>query len=356
MLVSCAIGLVQAPDCRAQDVVELEHNGRTYIGKALAWDGDDALLMRRDGRMSVVPADEESDFKRVDGDFEPLSKEVIRTRLQREFGGKYQVSMTANFVVVHPKGPHTKWAQPFETLYTRFRAYFITRGTALGEPEFPMVAIVLRTRGEFDRFLQLYHHYDPDILGYYSPRSNRVVTYDQSGGDSSSQDWFFNTDTIIHEATHQTAFNTGIHTRVGEVPNWISEGLATMFEAPGVNNSLHHSRQEDRINRGRLMNLKDFYRDDKVDEQLATLVSNDQLFRSDPTLAYAVSWGLTFYLAENYPQDYHRYLREEAGRDDYERYDSAQRVESFAKFFEEDFDVLAARMRRFYADLRVPRR
>ena len=47
-----------------------------------------------------------------------------------------------------------------------------------------------------------------------------------------------NSATIIHEVTHQVAFNCGVHTRFNDVPRWVSEGLATMFEAKGVWNSI----------------------------------------------------------------------------------------------------------------------
>ena len=37
--------------------------------------------------------------------------------------------------------------------------------------------------------------------------------------------------TILHEACHQIAFNTGLQTRLGDYPLWVSEGIATFFEA-----------------------------------------------------------------------------------------------------------------------------
>ena len=40
-------------------------------------------------------------------------------------------------------------------------------------------------------------------------------------------------DTIIHEATHQTAYNVGVHARFADQPRWLVEGLAMMFEAEG---------------------------------------------------------------------------------------------------------------------------
>ena len=55
-----------------------------------------------------------------------------------------------------------------------------------------------------------------------------------------SADWTTNADTIIHEAAHQTAFNTGVHTRCGDSPRWLVEGLGTMFEARKVRAQRRH--------------------------------------------------------------------------------------------------------------------
>ncbi|MEM7454915.1 MAG: DUF1570 domain-containing protein [Planctomycetota bacterium] len=346
----CALS---AGAAQAQDMVEISYRGRSYVGRALAWDGSDALLMRNDGRMTVIPADEQSDFQPVNREFEPISNQELRDKLQREFGSKYQVSVTPNFVVVHPKGAHSRWAQPFQTLYSRFRAYFETRGLSLDEPEFPMVAIVLRTRGEFDKFLRLYHRYDENILGYYSPRSNRVVTYDQSDDAGTGNHWILNAETIVHEAAHQTAFNVGIHSRIGIVPTWLSEGLATMFEADGVNNCMHYSNLSDRINYDQFRNLQAAYREDKVIQALPGMITDDQIFRSDPIQGYSMAWGLTFYLVETQPRKFHEFLRTNAARDEYATYNSADRAEEFVKCFG-DLDTLAARMKQFFEEL--PRR
>lgn len=334
--------------------VRIDYRGKPYYGKPLAWDGEETVLLRRDGRLAILPATTMSDFKKVDDQFRPMKPATIRKLLIREYGSKYQVSMTANFIVVHPIGDASRWAQPFEKLYRRFRSYFLTRGFQLEEPEFPMVAVVLRTRGEFDRFLTSYHDYDEGILGYYSPKSNRIVTYDQSGGNSKDESWFFNASTIIHEATHQTAFNTGIHSRFGPVPRWVSEGMAMMFEAPGINNHRYYSQKSKRINRERLIALKYHYKRGDVENRWIDLISDDNLFRENPSLAYAMSWGLTFYLAENYPQNYINFLKSDAKRENFSTYGVVDRRQDFAQYFGNQLDALEARLERYFTELDVP--
>ena len=345
---------VQAQQSKVNLTVKIPYKKKSYVGRPLAWDGKDMMLLRRDGKISILPVKSEQDYERVKNGFDPYSKEDIRVRLQKEFGHRYQVSTTQNFVVVHPPGDYNVWAMPFQELYSRFRVYFSSRGFQLDRPEFPMVAVVLNTRGEFDRFLKDYHEYDSEILGYYSPRSNRIITYDQTGGRSRSKDWFFNADTIIHEATHQSAFNTGVHTRFGPVVRWASEGLAMLFEAPGINNSMYYASQADRINRDRLIQLKSYYKKRKVKGKMAKLVLSNDLFRSEPHVAYAVSWGMTFYLSDSMPAKYHRYLRNDGERNDFSDYTRKQRAEDFASAFGSNFSELEARMERFFDGIKVP--
>lgn len=334
--------------------VRVKHRGKSFYGKPLAWDGKEVVLLRRDGRMSVLPAPKQSSFETMDTKFVPMKRATIRKRLVKEYGSKYQVSVTANFIVVHPIGDSNRWAQPFEKLYHRFKNYFVTRGFTPTNPEFPMVAVVLKTRGEFDRFLKSYHDYDKAILGYYSPKSNRIITYDQSEGSSKGQSWFFNASTIIHEATHQTAFNTGIHSRFAPIPRWVSEGLAMMFEAPGVNNSQHYSSRESRINRNRLAALKQYYRNGDVEGRWEDIISNDNLFREDASLAYAMSWGLTFYLAEKHPKKYMKFLMNDAAREPFMPYENRDRNKNFMKYFGKHLPSLQARMATFYRELDIP--
>ena len=334
--------------------VKVNVKGKNFIGKPLVWDGKEMVLLRRDGRMSILPVRSHDDYRKVSDSFKPKSPDSIRSQLLKEFRGKYQVSTTKNFIVVHPYGDANVWANPFEELFQRFKNYFVSRGISLEEPPFPMVAVVLKSRGEFDRFLKNYHDYDPSVLGYYSPRSNRIITFDQNKGKSRDQSWFFSADTIVHEATHQTAFNAGLHNRFGPVPRWMSEGLAMMFEAPGVNNSNYFSRQSTRVNRGRLLQLRQMYKKNQTDGAIPSLVVSDRLFRSKPDLAYAMSWGLTFYLAENHPQEYVQMLRKDGAREDFKGYGNRERARDFLKLYKMDMSELEVRAKKFIMELEIP--
>lgn len=326
--------------------VKLERGAKQYIGALLAEDADNYVLLQRDGRMKVVSRTGSSKPKPLLDSFSPFSAQTMQDALRAEFGKEYEVSQTEHYLVVHPIGKGRQCADPFEEQYINARQYFEIRGVPTRNPDFPLVAVVLNTRGEFDRFLE---NYQPEnahdqVLGYYSPRSNRTITYDQSSEQSGPGN---NMETLIHEATHQIAFNTGIHSRFSPMPRWFTEGLATMFEAPGVHSSVTHPKLQQRLNKKWFSYIRSKSRPGESTGVLAELISSDELFRSNPEKAYGYSWALTFYLSETQPEKYAQYVRRVSQRTHFRDYSSQMRIEDFARIFGNDLADLESRMSRF---------
>jgi hypothetical protein len=188
------------------------------------------------------------------------------------------------------------------------------------------------------------------VLGYYSPVTNRIVMYDATslGG----QDWSVNAETIIHEATHQSAFNTGVHSRYGQVPRWVVEGLGTLFEARGVWQSHRWPSQSDRIQRSRLAAWRAWSAARRPPDAVAQLVSSDRLFQDDPTGAYGEAWALTFFLSETMPEKYFAYLQKTAKLPRFADYPAPQRLADFVAVFGSDLKMLDARLKRFLDGLK----
>ena len=115
--------------------------------------------------------------------------------------------------------------------------------------------------------------------------------------DSGQKDWEQNASTIIHEATHQTAFNTGVHSRFGTPPRWVAEGLGTLYEARGFWNSRSYTQQSDRLNTGRLAQFREFIAAGRPAGAFVDMISSDRIFQRNPAAAYAEAWALSFYLA-----------------------------------------------------------
>jgi len=170
-------------------------------------------------------------------------------------------------------------------------------------------------------------------VGYYSPSSNRIITYDRVKEESEG---FFESNTLIHEAAHQVAYNRGVHNRFGNRSSWITEGLACMFEAEGVYNRNINSQRKDRVNSSQLWTMQTAIKDGSAKGNLKYILQDDKLFRSNANFAYAYAWGLTFYLAETQPRAYLKFLTDDAKRPNFSAYGSNERLERFAEAFGSD--------------------
>ncbi|RMG18262.1 MAG: DUF1570 domain-containing protein [Planctomycetota bacterium] len=98
-----------------------------------------------------------------------------------------------------------------------------------------------------------------------------------------------NEELVIHEATHQLSYNSGLLIPSELNPEWLVEGLAMLFEDPGVWKGRYVKGANERRKRdlaralakGRRMTVRDL------------VGSNRQLIaRSDPGLAYGSAWAL----------------------------------------------------------------
>lgn len=355
-VIALAVGLSTATLRAAsaeRGMIALNVEGQTIEATPLHWTRHQVYLLGRDGRLWQIDPAKASDYRWTSNRFQSYSPSELRARLLRELGDGFEVTGTTHYLVAHANGQRDQWAQRFEDLYRSLVHYFSVRGLRLADPPVPLLGIVCRNQREFLRHsAQQGMGADAGILGYYCIESNRIVLYDASGGASPSADWQQNAAVIIHEATHQTAFNTGIHSRYAPPPVWVAEGLATMFEARGVYDSRRYTQQSDRINRQRLEDFRRAVAPRHRPELLADIVARDDLFHVSPGPAYAEAWALTFYLVETQPRNYAEYLARTGKRPAFQPYTAAQRIADFTSVFGADWRMLEAQLLRFVAGLK----
>ncbi len=357
-LAVAAVAFVLLPAETAQSANEwtlgLKLRGRWIEGTPLAWSTAEVQLLARDGRLWNFAPEEAEQFRRVSNSFAGYSHREMRGRLLREFGPKFDVSGTGHYLVVHPAGRGERWADRFVDLYRSFVHYFTARGFRPSSPRFPLVAVVFSKRGDFLRYAAKEKtRVSAGVLGYYSPVTNRIAMFDVTAGGPAGGQWYINAETIIHEATHQTAFNTGLHERLTSqrTPLWVIEGLATMFEAPGVYDSLNYRERSDRVHPYRLKRFQRYLATHRTSGSLARLVSSDRVFQSDPDAAYAEAWALTFFLAETRPRQYGDYLSAAASQSAGASKSPGRRLRTFTDVFGGNLTMLDAHFVRFVKEL-----
>jgi hypothetical protein len=347
-----ALWLVSAlvPASAADFMFRARVDGRMLEGKPLRWSAEYMALLGRDGQLYQFNPKLAQDPRKTSPRFFGYQPSEMRTELQREFGKQFDVSTTRHYLVVHPRGERDEWASRFEDLYKRFEHYFRVRGFRLEEPPYPLVAVVFRNEADYRQ-----HAEDsgtpvpPGWLGHYAHISNRIFLFDST--TAGTTDWSTNASTIIHEATHQSAYNTGIHRRFSGTPRWLSEGLATMFEAPGVWNAQYDRTQTDRINQGRLFGCKDLAANRWQPGMVLNLISSDRMFQSNETDAYALAWGLSFYLCETQPRLYCQYLAKTAEQTMLGEYTAAERVADFEDIFGSERKMFEVKFLRFMEEV-----
>lgn len=372
-------------------LVELKVGKTAYQGKIEARGKTIAWLTDRDGQLHRVPLGKVDSFREVSSRFRSYPPSDMRTRLLREFGDGYEVQGTRHYLVCAAKGQARKYAEVFENVYRVFHLYFAVRGFKIEEPEFPLVAIVFPNRGKFAEYCRgdgVAH--SPGLQGYYMPTTNRVALFASGDepvvlhGRSDHERGFpfvpanerhafgetFATgtaiadvrpflrvqgdlrDTIVHEATHQVAFNTGLHSRIGESPRWVVEGLATVFEAPGIRTSAENRSVESRMNRERYVWFGNFAKSRRPEKSLEAFLRSDGMFDAATLDAYAQAWALTFYLVETRPRDYAKYLKTICNRDPLMRYGEDDRVADFQDAFGENLQLFESGFLRFMSRLK----
>ena len=148
------------------------------------------------------------------------------------------------------------------------------------------------------------------------------------------------------------AFNTGVHRRFAAEPRWLVEGLATMFEAPGVWNAQYDRTQSDRINRGRLNSFREYVAKRRQPGSLAALITTDNAFQSDIDGAYAEAWALSFYLSETQPRAYAELLARTAKRPAFSDYPAVERMADFQSIFGSEMKIFETKFLHYMQEVK----
>jgi hypothetical protein len=375
LCVACGIGIGSlAAAADPAPLKELRVGRQIHQGRLIAQDDKVCLLLGQDGQLLRVEKAAGAKLQDASPTFRPWSSAVVRDKLKREFGSGFAIVGTRHYLVCARGDKHAReYGDLFEALFASFQRYFNVRGLKLTEPEFPLVAIVFPDASAFAQYAQRDGTSIPkNLMGYYSPRTNRVALFDHADGAASATDtqapqravrrasfepfavqraWGVvstdTKDTLIHEATHQLAFNMGLHNRVGTVPLWVVEGMATVFESPGIRNSSANLGSKSRINLERYVWFGNYQKSRRKPKSLEAFIAGDTLFQSNTLDAYSEAWALTFFLVETRSRQYAKYLQTISARNPLFDYPAEARVSDFKQAFGGNLALLEAEFLRF---------
>jgi hypothetical protein len=331
------------------------------------------LLMSTDGLLWSIPADKIMERSRDNQVFRPVSAEQMERLLLAELPAGFEVQRTKHYVIGYDTSrAYANWCKSLlERLYRAFLNYWTRRGFELRDPDLPLTVLIFSHSDMYRQYARVELGDAADtIVGYYSLRTNRILMYDLTGaealrgrgarrGSVAEINHMLNhpqaeplVATVIHEATHQIAFNCGLMTRYADVPLWVSEGLAIYFETPDLESS-DGWRGIGEVNRSRLAR---FQRNlpARSAGSLASILADDERMRNLSTSAdaYAEAWAVNHFFIHQRSQQYVEYLRMLSKKKELVWDDRQTRLDEFKKHFGHDMEALDQQFVRYMQKLR----
>ncbi len=349
----------------------LRQNGKqTHItGKILveAKDGG-VVVMTPEGAIVIAQPGDIVERSTDELPYKPLTSGELSKKLLAELPPGFDTYSTAHYLICYNTSKaYAEWAGSlFERLYTAFTNFWKNRGVKLHDPDTPLVVLVFADHESYAKHAETeIGGLTKAIPGYYNVQTNRVTMHDLTGvealrqaGDRRGSKEQINqmlsrpeaenlVSLVVHEATHQIAFNCGLQPRYSDTPVWVSEGLAVFFETPDLSNARGWSTIG-AVNYGRLEDFQRFL-PTRPSRSLESLLTQDARFR-DPKqadAAYAEAWALTYFLVKQRQDAYVKYMKVLSQAGPPTGADPAGRLQQFKAAFGTDLNKLDADFLRF---------
>jgi hypothetical protein len=283
------------------------------------------LLEREDERLELVQPDQiisRTPVPRPDVE----SPRDLGRRILGELPPGFDLLVTRHYCICFDTSrAYAQWcAALFERLHDAFANFWKQAGLEISPPPRPLVVVIFADRQRYEAFAARDLGGATDrVVGYYNLMTNRVTTFDLTGSAGlvrpvgqaaagagleilGTPEASGMVATLVHEATHQMAFNGGLHQRLAPVPLWLSEGVATYFETP----DLASDRGWKGIGNVNTPRLDRFLKGQRAGA-IEQIVLSDDPFRSpDEAIdAYSRAWALTFFLMQTRKAAFVDYLR-----------------------------------------------
>lgn len=323
---AASISRAGEPSVRVQFLDDRSKSERSVEGRVLIEAVDGGILVEDvQQRLWSVTPERLKSREDLPRDFAPLDASALAAELLAEMGPGFKTTQTAHYVVCSDApAAYADWVGTlFERLLRAFLLKWQQAGWELREPTAPLPALVFRNQSQYAAYALA--DAGPEVAdkpGYYSIRTNRIILYDlASTGNADvagSVDQVerrvaaapANVATIVHEATHQIAFNCGMHTRYADTPMWLAEGLAMYCETPDLRSGSGW-RTIGKLNLTRLRRYREFSIARRKEGSLRTLIQDESRFRDPDTMldAYSESWALVDYLMRDRRDELVAYLQ-----------------------------------------------
>ena len=268
------------------------------------------LLEEQNGKLHQVPARQLLSREDARKRFVPFTSTELAADLLQQVPAGFEVTETEHYVVCSNSAPEYVefCGKLLEAVFDQYFRFMVELKVEVTEPSFRLPIVIFASSSEFQTFSARQH---PEISfadtpGYYSVTDNQTLLLDLTGDRSIRSastirkrlaDKPLQVATVVHEAVHQLAFNSGLQVRMADNPLWLSEGLAMYFETTSARSTLLWNRPG-LVNPRHQPGFMKLLEANQVSGGMNTLIESDSAFlnAAEMPAAYAKAWALTHYL------------------------------------------------------------
>jgi len=347
-----------------------KHTGRMLVDYRTSDPQSPCSLEDRMGRIYIFKNTQILEITEDDTPFTPCTNEEAIKNLQEEYGDSFEVHTTEHFLFLYNTSTgYAQWCgELLEKLYLAFERFAEQKNLKLTDNGYPMIVLLFSNIQEFRQYASQDLPDSKGILAYYNMQSNRTFLYELSGLETETADQrraktykqvaeilsrpqaALNVATIIHEATHQLAFNRGLFQRTGPIELWVVEGLSLVFETPDETSTRGWTyRGSTKVNKRQYQQFVT-YMNRKPADPIRDLIREDK-FMKQIHESYSMSWALFYYLNKKEPRKLSEYIKKIGEREPYSQYTPEDRLADFEAVFGNDWEKFYRKFLNFYQSM-----
>jgi hypothetical protein len=337
-------------------------NDASVEGRVLVRAVDGGLLVEDSaGRLWTIPQrrlEVESPTARSFSHFgtRELGDSLLKDARAAGIDAEFHIEMTDNYVIAaSTTAAYSAWTgQLLERIQLAFQSYWKNRDFELQPLAASLPVLILSDQTQFAKLAEFDRTpASAQGEGYFLVTANRIVLFDLTARNAEAAATTISevqrraqmvpasVATVVHEATHQIAFNRGMHCRYADNPVWLTEGMAMYFEAPDLKSRRSWSTIG-KVNAVRLHRFRQFLKTSREANSIETLVRDNSRFAEAELAidAYSEAWALTYFLIRTRIRDYLRYLKSVSQKQPLQWDTPDERLAEFRSAFGEDLEKL----------------
>ncbi len=284
---------------------------------------------------------------------------VSEQEMLRITGPKGKLLYTKHFVVAYTSDIESarKLASRLDSVFAWHVKFMDMLDLPKIRPASKLEIFYFGTFDEYDKYQTVNGFREMGAIGFYMRTNNRSSFFDMrtwppfaaqlESAKDPSVDWrerqriqnrvlqlveHNNLEVVQHEAAHHIQFNIGVFPKLGDMPRWVTEGMATMFEVPPseVGASLGA------LNHYRLFQFRQIWgpRGQRL-PQLRQFILNDNIWFNFGGASYPAGWAINQYLFRQHPEGFKKWMHLMAQREDNEQVSVSDKLAQFEDIFGE---------------------